>query len=206
MTNRKVKIPLTVKGIEQAIKAVEDYKIWLKERSQVLLDRLAQAGFEVASARFAKAVYDGTNDASVSLETRSEGVRAVVAVGASVLFIEFGTGVTYPDNHPQAAELGMKRGEYGQGHGKQSSWGYYGEPGTNGVVKMKKDGSTVVITHGNPANMPMYETVKELEAMGRLQMPIDNSGGLTHEHERIFRNCFTLHHTRAVRAMVQIPR
>ena len=31
--------------------------------------------------------------------------------------------------------------------------------------KMKKDGSTVVITHGNPANMPMYETVKELEAM-----------------------------------------
>ena len=30
---------------------------------------------------------------------------------------------------------------------------------------MKKDGSTVVITHGNPANMPMYETVKELEAM-----------------------------------------
>ena len=90
MTNRKVKIPLTVKGIEQAIKAVEDYKIWLKERSQVLLDRLAQAGFEVASARFAKAVYDGTNDASVSLETRSEGVRAVVAVGASVLFIEIG--------------------------------------------------------------------------------------------------------------------
>ena len=59
----------------------------------------------------------------------------------------------------------MKRGEYGQGHGKQSSWGYYGDPGTNGVVKMKKDGSTVVITHGNPANMPMYETVKELEAM-----------------------------------------
>lgn len=165
MTNRKVKIPLTVKGIEQAIKAVEDYKIWLKERSQVLLDRLAQAGFEVASARFAKAAYDGTNDASVSLETRSDGVRAVVAVGASVLFIEFGTGVTYSDNHPQAAELGMKRGEYGQGHGKQSSWGYYGDPGTNGVVKTKKDGSTVVITHGNPANMPMYETVKELEAM-----------------------------------------
>ncbi len=73
-------------------------------------------------------------------------MRAVVAVGASVLFIEFGAGVTYPDNHPQAAELGMKRGEYGKGHGKQSSWGYYGDPGTNGVVKTKKDGSTVVIT------------------------------------------------------------
>lgn len=162
---KTVKVPLSQRGIDTLLREIESYTVWLKERSQVLLDRLAQAGFEVASARFAKAAYDGTNDASVSMEMRSEGVRAVVAVGASVLFIEFGTGVTYPDNHPQAAELGMKRGEYGQGHGKQSSWGYYGDPGTNGVVKMKKDGSTVVITHGNPANMPMYETVKELEAM-----------------------------------------
>ena len=162
---KTVKVPLSQRGIDTLLREIESYTVWLKERSQVLLDRLAQAGFEVASARFAKAAYDGTNDASVSMETRSEGVRAVVAVGASVLFIEFGTGVTYPDNHPQAAELGMKRGEYGQGHGKQSSWGYYGDPGTNGVVKMKKDGSPVVITHGNPANMPMYETVKELEAM-----------------------------------------
>ena len=162
---KTVKVPLSQRGIDTLLREIESYTVWLKERSQVLLDRLAQAGFEVASARFAKAAYDGTNDASVSVEQRGSGVRAVVAVGASVLFIEFGTGVTYPDNHPQAAELGMKRGEYGQGHGKQSSWGYYGDPGTNGVVKMKKDGSTVVITHGNPANMPMYETVKELEAM-----------------------------------------
>lgn len=162
---KTVKVPLSQRGIDTLLREIESYTVWLKERSQVLLDRLAQAGYEVASARFAKAAYDGTNDASVSMETRGDGVRAVVAVGASVLFIEFGTGVTYPDNHPQAAELGMKRGEYGQGHGKQSSWGYYGDPGTNGVVKMKKDGSTVVITHGNPANMPMYETVKELEAM-----------------------------------------
>lgn len=162
---KTVKVPLSQRGIDTLLREIESYTVWLKERSQVLLDRLAQAGFEVASARFAKAAYDGTNDASVSLETRGDGVRAVVAVGASVLFIEFGTGVTYPDNHPQAAELGMKRGEYGKGHGKQSSWGYYGDPGTNGVVKMKKDGSTVVITHGNPANMPMYETVKELETM-----------------------------------------
>lgn len=162
---KTVKVPLSQRGIDTLLREIESYTVWLKERSKVLLDRLAQAGFEVASARFEKSAYDGTNDASVSLETRGEGVRAVVAVGASVLFIEFGTGVTYPDNHPQSAELGMKRGEYGQGHGKQSSWGYYGDPGTNGVVKTKKDGSTVVITHGNPANMPMYETVKELEAM-----------------------------------------
>lgn len=86
-----------------------------------------------------------------------------MAVGKAVLFIEFGTGVTYPDNHPEARDRNMKRGEYGQGHGKKRSWGYYGEPGTNGVLKEKKNGGFVVITHGNPANMPMYETVKELQ-------------------------------------------
>lgn len=159
---RVVKVPLSVAGIDRAIQAVEEYRSWLKERTVLLLDRLTQEGFEIASAQFAKAVYDGTNDASVSVEERSGGVRAVVAVGASVLFIEFGTGVTYPDDHPEAAAHGMRRGSYGKGRGKQSSWGYYGDPGTNGVVKTKKNGSTVVITHGNPANMPMYKTVREL--------------------------------------------
>lgn len=162
---KTVKVPLSQKGIDTLIREIDNYKVWLKDRSEVLLDRLAQAGVEVASARFSKVAYDGTNDASVSVEQRGSSARAVVAVGASVLFIEFGTGVTYPDNHPQAAELGMKRGEYSQGHGKQSSWGYYGDPGTNGVIKQKPNGSSVVITHGNPANMPMYETVKELEAL-----------------------------------------
>ena len=80
-----------------------------------------------------------------------------------MLFIEFGTGVVYPDNHPEAADLGMRRGEYGAGHGKQPSWGYYGDPGTNGKVHAKDDGTTVVITQGNPANMSMYETVKHLQ-------------------------------------------
>lgn len=160
---KTITVPLSVSGIGKLIRAVEDYKDWLENRTQILLDRLAAEGLTVSSAKFAKAVYDGTNDVSVSVETRDRNVRAVVAVGQSVLFIEFGTGVTYPDNHPEAAELGMNRGEYGNGHGKQTSWGYYGDPGTNGELREKPNGKIVVITHGNPANMPMYETVKELE-------------------------------------------
>ena len=53
--------------------------------------------------------------------------------------------------------------EYGQGRGKQSTWGYYGEPGTNGTVVGERAKGTLVLTHGNPANMPMYNAVKELE-------------------------------------------
>lgn len=161
---RVVSVPLSVKGIDQMIEAVDQYRRWLLEKSEQLVERLAGEGFQIASAKFTQAAYDGTNDTSVSVESRGTGVQAVVAVGASTLFIEFGTGVTYPDNHPEAATNGMARGSYGKGRGKQQSWGYYGDPGTSGRVIRSTEKGELVITRGNPANMPMYETVKELES------------------------------------------
>lgn len=161
--SQTINVPLSVPAYDSLIRKIEDLGNWQSDRAIVFADRLAQEGMEIASIKFSQAVYDGTNDVSVTVEPRGNNVRAVVATGGATLFIEFGTGVTYPDDHPEAGELGMKRGEYGQGHGKQHSWGYYGDPGTNGVLKEKKNGGFVVITHGNPANMPMYETVKELQ-------------------------------------------
>ena len=161
--SQTINIPLSIPAYDSLIRKIEDLGNWQSDRAIVFADRLAQEGMEIASIKFSQAVYDGTNDVSVTVEPRGNNVRAVVATGGATLFIEFGTGVTYPDDHPEAEELGMKRGEYGQGHGKQHSWGYYGDPGTNGVLKEKKNGGFVVITHGNPANMPMYETVKELQ-------------------------------------------
>lgn len=161
--SQPITVSLSAKGIERLIREAEDWKNWLQERTTVFLDRVAQEGVEIASVKFERAAYDGTNDISVAVESRGNNARAVVALGSATLFIEFGTGVTYPDNHPEAEALGMKRGEYGKGHGKQQSWGYYGDPGTNGVLREKKNGGYVVITRGNPANMPMYKTVKELQ-------------------------------------------
>ena len=161
--SQTINVPLSIPAYDSLIRKIEDLGNWQSDRAIVFADRLAQEGMEIASVKFSQAVYDGTNDVSVTVEPRGNNVRAVVATGGATLFIEFGTGVTYPDNHPEAEELGMKRGEYDQGHGKQHSWGYYGDPGTNGVLKEKKNGGFVVITHGNPANMPMYETVKELQ-------------------------------------------
>lgn len=158
----KVVTTLSPSGVQQMIDSVREYREWLKTGCTKLLERLAQEGYEVASAGFADATYDGTNDVTVSVEDRGK-IKAVVAIGGTALFIEFGTGVTYPDNHPEASELGMVRGEYGQGHGKQYTWGYYGEPGTNGTVAGERAKGTLVLTHGNPANMPMYNAVKELE-------------------------------------------
>lgn len=157
--SKYVSVPLSITGIDRVIKELDNYDKWLKSRAAVLLERLADRGYTISSAKFGQAVYDGTNDVSVNIETRDENCKAVVAVGNSVLFIEFGTGVTYPDNHPEAAKNGMIRGAYGKGHGKQPTWAYVGGPGTNGV-QMK--GKPYVLTHGNPANMAMYDAAKQI--------------------------------------------
>ena len=163
MRNKVVKFDLSLNGIDKAITELENYKHWIVDKSNQLIQRLAREGYEIAYSGFSHVAYDGTNDVSLHVEQRNENAVAVVAIGASVLFIEFGTGITYPDNHPEAAENGMNRGEYGKGHGSQPYWYYYGDPGTNGVVKYNKRGEPVVRTRGNPANMTMYNTVRELE-------------------------------------------
>lgn len=160
---RVYKISLNGDGIDELLTAVEEYPRWLEERSKELLNRLTQEGYQVAFVKFWNAQYDGVNDTAVSVENRGENIRAVVAVGSAVLFIEFGTGVTYADNHPEASKNGMMRGGYGQGRGNQHTWGYYGDPGTNGTVRKETKKGSLVTTHGNPANMPMYDAVKQLK-------------------------------------------
>lgn len=161
---KKASVPLSVAGIKELKKSLKEYKAWQEKRVRLFLERLGELGVEIASVKFTTAVYDGANDVNVQIEERGENAIAVVATGNATLFIEFGTGIVYADNHPEAQEHGMTRGSYGAGKGKQNAWGYYGEAGTNGKEVVKSDGRTVVITHGNPANMSMYETAKELEA------------------------------------------
>lgn len=158
-TFKKVSVSLTVDGINAAIKELQDYQKWIEKRIPVFVSELAKAGVEIADLKFHWAVYDGSKDVAVKLEDRGDYCQAVVAVGSTVLFIEFGTGVhTWPDNHPEAAKLGMVRGSYGKGYGKHKAWVYKGEPGSMGLPL--KDGK--VLTHGNPANMSMYQTKQEL--------------------------------------------
>lgn len=166
MKNKVIQVPLSVRGIEKAIQELDEYKRWLKRCSENLLSKLADRGYQIASAKFQNVTYDGENDVKVSVDDRGKSVKAVVAVGSSVLFIEFGTGIVYPDVHPEAASNGMNRGEYGKGHGKNRTWYYYGEPGSNGtVVRDNTVKGPLIATHGNPANMAMYNTVKELKSI-----------------------------------------
>lgn len=150
--------------IENAIKILERFKKNILNRVETLLTELAKEGVAVASVNFSQAQYDGDNDVTVTFEQRGESSVAVVATGNATLFIEFGTGINYPDNHPVADEIGMYHGEYGSKLGAlPNGWRYKGNPGTNGVVITDGKNKGQVHTYGNPANMSMYLSEKDIE-------------------------------------------
>lgn len=88
--------PFDKKSVDNAIKMVNQYKKDFEAKEQEFVRRLAEIGVRVAQSGFSTADYDGVNDVSVSMEKTSAGY-AVVASGETVGFIEFGTGVKYPE-------------------------------------------------------------------------------------------------------------
>ena len=161
---KKIVINLNQKSIDNAISELKNYQKWLLSKTELLLQELANEGFEIASAKFQTAVYDGTNDVTCQIEQRGENKIALLAVGNSVLFIEFGTGVKYPDSHPESAKHNMIRGQFGHKLGRlPNGWRYKGEKGSNGEVITSGKHAGEVHTYGNPANMCMYLTMRELE-------------------------------------------
>lgn len=149
-----IKMDLSEAGIDEAIKQIQVYRDSLETKKNKLLRMLAEIGVREASVRFTTAMYDGINDSSVNLKITKNGC-VIEAKGKAVAFIEFGAGVyhnsgePYPNPRPEGI-VGI--GEYGKGHGKRKAWGY------------KDDSGELVITHGNPAAMPMWYASEEMRS------------------------------------------
>lgn len=162
---------IEVKGLDNLIRKLEKYADSLEMRKKRFLERLADIGVEVASVRFYDAQYDGSNDVTVERASWVDSnTIAVKATGSSILFIEFGAGIKYPE-HPQSGDFGFKHGIYGQGKGANpKGWVYKGEKGTNGmeILIHDKQGKVVGVksgvyrTFGNPPARAMYEASKEM--------------------------------------------
>jgi hypothetical protein len=149
-----IKMNLSEASIDDAIKQVRTYRNSLETQQNKLLRLLSEIGLREASVRFTSAMYDGINDSSVNLKITKNGC-VIEAKGKAVAFIEFGAGVyhnsgePYPEPRPDGI-VGI--GEYGKGHGKRKAWGY-------------KDASgELVVTHGNPAAMPMWYASEEMRS------------------------------------------
>lgn len=156
---KKIVIQLNDRSIRQAIKELEQYKLWLNERAALLTEKLAAVGLEVARIKFQNAEYAGINDVTCHVE--QDGTKATIyANGSAVAFIEFGTGVSHPE-HPSGM---FQHGTYGQGKGKRQMWGYYGEAGTSGKWVRSGAKGDVYVTSGNPPAMAMYDAVNVMTA------------------------------------------
>lgn len=150
---RVIPVSLTVEGIDNAIREVAEFRTRMLNGTKELLRELADAGIRVSAVAFSTATYDGDNDVSCHIEERGEKSIAVVATGNATLFIEFGSGIAYPDSHPEGTATGMVHGswsdgELGKGHWKNPNGWYY----AHGLK-----------SRGNPANMCMYKGERQVE-------------------------------------------
>lgn len=162
----KVSFSLNGASIQEAIRALEAYRDSLPRKVEELRRRLGAEGYLIAVEQFGSAIYDGTRD-EVSVTMDEEADRLIItASGETVMFIEFGTGVTFQTYHPKREELGIGDvGTYGHGLGRLNGGWRYPESkgkGTNGEEDPKHPG--YIHTYGNPANMPMYNASREIRS------------------------------------------
>lgn len=138
--------PLDQKSISNAIKEVKRYKQEFEAKEKEFVRRLAELGVSVASTGFAMADYDGVNDVQVTME-QGGGSAAITAFGEAVGFIEFGTGVKYPEWDASGMEYTPpKHGTYGKGRGKNPHGWYF----------KQNDGASARHTYGNPPAEAMH--------------------------------------------------
>lgn len=157
---KTITIELSKESCDKALKELQKYQKTVQAKLEEICKRVAEFGQIRAEIYFSQALYDGIPDTRLSVDKIDNGY-ALKASGTTVLFLEFGTGVHYPDDHPKAGELGIKHGTYGKGLGQNDYWFYTGQPGNAGG-ELAYGHSNSTITHGNPANMPMYKSSKDM--------------------------------------------
>ena len=169
-----INVTLSVDGIAEALRAIDDYKAWLERKMNELRERVAEYirteaadefGFAVVDDTFAVQVTDSSGKSTfeadapiiggrvtVTVSAASDTVTLVVANGEDAVWMEFGAGVYYNGTagsspHPRASVFGYTIGGYGSGKGKRNVWAFEGEDGA------------IHLTHGTPASMPMYKAM-----------------------------------------------
>ena len=160
MRRKVIRISLSEKEIDRAIKELEQYKQEIIRKTELLRIKVAERIANLAQSGFNGAVVDDLTNESVGAKTAEvqvsiderENVSIVIAAGEDAVWVEFGAGVYHNGSagsspHPKGSELGFAIGGYGKGMGKRQTWGFY------------EDGE-LRLTHGTPAVMPMYNAVK----------------------------------------------
>lgn len=170
MAKHTISFNLSAKSVRDAIKALEDYKKDLADKCNLLSEKLAEKGVEIAKSEIVSldAVFTSELLESIHSESKGSGVWAVIAGTTHCAFVEFGTGQVgqtspYPYDFPEGVTWAYNTGKtirqamqdiviHGSTFVKAGEyyWTYIG-----------KDGK-LHITKGMPARPYMHNTANEL--------------------------------------------
>lgn len=148
-----ISVELNDAGLKKLTKAIDKFEKDMIRKTQILVDRLAKEGLEIARVGFELAEYDGVNDVKVDIEPRDETCVAIVATGNAVLFLEFGAGL-YGYGHPEPRNFGP--GTYPGQKNALNPKGWYLPKEVQAIVGKKK-------SKGNIPTAAMYKAKKTLE-------------------------------------------
>lgn len=158
MANRTIKMELSHKSIQGAIKQLRAYQKSLVSKNEEFVRRLTELGIPVIDQNIAVAQGDSDKSHNTYIKINSFGdytQATLVCEGKSLAFIEFGAGIHYntpagTSPHPKGQDFGYTIGSYGQGNGKNESWVYYADSGE------------WVRSYGTEATMPVYKASVEI--------------------------------------------
>lgn len=161
--SKKITITLSQKSVQDAISKIKAYQNDLTYKCQILAEKLAERGVEIARLQLADldAIFTTELISSVHAEYKGSikggGIWAVVAGTDHAMFVEFGTGIVgkrspYPGNLPEGVDW-----QYASGQTiRQLADGRYG-------WFYQDDNGKWWFTEGMPSRPFMYYTAQELE-------------------------------------------
>lgn len=172
MANKTIKMELSHKSIQDTIKQLRAYQKSLTSKNEEFVRRLTELGIPVIDENIALAQGDSDKSHNTYIKINSFGgysQATLVCEGSGLLFIEFGSGISYNtpagiSPHPKGQEFGYTIGSYGQGKGKNESWVYYSDSGE------------WVRSYGTEATMPVYKaSVKIMQSIRKIAKEVFSS-------------------------------
>lgn len=156
LAKRVKTIELNESSINNAIRYLKSYQVWMEQKTELLVRKLVDAGIAVMNEK--NVVIGDSQPGNISAKISSAGTttRATISYeGRDVLFIEFGAGIHYNEEvgqspNPKGEERGYVIGSYGKGQGRYDSWMYVDDTGA------------VQRSHGTKATMPVYNADMEI--------------------------------------------
>lgn len=163
---KTIHVSLNSQSIRDAIRELREYKKEIKRKAELLRQQIALEIGVAAESKFKSAVVDDllsapARMANVSVTVEDNGrASVVIANGTDAVWVEFGAGVYHNGGesmigkspHERGSDLGFTIGSMGE-KGKKNVWGFYEGEG---------DDKTLILTHGTPASMPMYNSMMEV--------------------------------------------